>query len=434
MSFSVWERDGSTESRQGEGSIKYLLESSPLIGRRLTERKYLCKSLAAIALIIALVAISACTSSSSGDSSNAPAEDESLEGLPSDFQRMAEVWRLLNREHIDGESLDGKTLSDGAIRGMLQALDDPYAAYLTAEQFSVESQDIQGFFEGIGAEVGVRDGRITIIAPMPDAPAEQAGIRPGDIILEIEGESTQGLSLMEAVTKIRGEKGTAIELLILHLDSSEPQLLRIVRGVIPLDSVRLTMQVGAIGHLRISTFTGTTNDEIKEALERFERSRGKGLILDLRNNPGGLLSSVVNVTSQFLDEGLVLYQVDAQDNRTDWQVKGGGKAKDIPMVVLVNNFSASASEVFAGAIMDHDRATVVGTATFGKGSVNNLFRLTDQSGINFTIARWFTPDGALIEGEGLTPDVIQEPSEVEGEDAQLDRALEILEELIGRSG
>ena len=354
--------------------------------------------------------------------------------MPSEFQRMAEVWRLLNREHIDGDNLDGKDLSDGAIRGMLRALDDPYAAYLTEEQFSVESQDIKGFFEGIGAEVGVRDGRITIIAPMPDAPAEQAGIRPGDVILEIEGESTQGLSLMEAVTKIRGEKGTPVELLILHLDSSQPQLLRIIRGVIPLDSVRLTMQVGAIGHLRISTFTGTTNDELIDALERFERSRGAGLILDLRNNPGGLLSSVVNVTSQFLEDGLVLYQVDAQDNRTDWKVQKGGKAKDISMVVLVNAFSASASEVFTGAIMDHNRATVIGTQTFGKGSVNNLFRLADRSGVNFTIAQWFTPNGVLIEGEGLTPNVIQKSSEDESEDTQLDLAIELLQELIQRGG
>ena len=192
------------------------------------------------------------------------------------------------------------------------------------------------------------------------------------------------------------------------------------------------MQVGRIGHLRISTFTGTTNDELEDALVRFERSQGMGLILDLRNNPGGLLSSVVAVTSQFLEEGLVLYQVDAQDHRTDWKVRKGGKAKDIPMVVLVNAFSASASEVFTGAIMDHSRATVVGTQTFGKGSVNNLFRLADSSGVNFTIARWFTPDGSLIEGEGLTPNVIQEPSEDDSEDVQLDRALDLLEELIQR--
>ena len=402
-----------------------------MIRPRWIRRKSFYGILAAFALTMTLVAITACSSNSS---SSALAGDEALEGLPSEFERMAEVWRLLRREHIDGEGLNGKELSDGAIRGMLRALDDPYAAYLTPDQFSIESQDIKGFFEGIGAEVGIRDGRITIIAPMPDAPAEQAGIRPGDIILEIEGESTQGLSLMEAVSRIRGEKGTPIELLILHLNSSQPLLLKIVRGVIPLDSVRLIMLVGRIGHLRISTFTGTTNDEFKEALERFERSQGAGLILDLRNNPGGLLSSVIDVTSQFLEDGLVLYQVDAQGNRTDWEVKKGGKAKDVLMVVLVNEFSASASEVFTGAIMDHGRATVIGTLTFGKGSVNNLFRLSDRSGVNFTIARWFTPNGSLIEGKGLTPNVILEPSEDESDDVQLDRAIALLQELMQRSG
>ena len=194
------------------------------------------------------------------------------------------------------------------------------------------------------------------------------------------------------------------------------------------------MQVGRIGHLRLFTFAGTTNRELKEALERFERAQGVGLVLDLRNNPGGLLSSVVDVTSQFIDGGLVLYQLDAQGKRTDWKVKGGGKARDIPMVVLVNEFSASASEVLVGAIMDLNRATVVGTTTFGKGSVNKLWPLTDGAGVNFTVARWFTPSGTLIEGEGISPNIIQENSEDETEDVQLDRAIEVLREEIARGG
>ncbi|MCH8297634.1 MAG: S41 family peptidase, partial [Chloroflexi bacterium] len=185
---------------------------------------------------------------------------------------------------------------------------------------------------------------------------------------------------------------------------------------------------------RLSGFTGTTGEELKEALERFERSQGVGLVLDLRNNPGGLVSSVVEVTSQFIRDGLVLYQVDAQGNRRDWGIKSGGKALDIPMVVLVNEFSASASEVFAGAIIDNGRATIIGTTTFGKGSVNNLWPLDDGSGVNFTTARWFTPNGSLIEGEGITPDVFLEPADDDDDDVYLDRAIEILKEQISRGG
>ena len=187
------------------------------------------------------------------------------------------------------------------------------------------------------------------------------------------------------------------------------------------------MQVGRIGHLRLSGFTGTTNDDLKEAIQRFQRSKGLGIVLDLRNNPGGLVSSVVDVTSQFIESGLVLYQEDAKANRREWKVKPDGSALDIPMVVLVNQFSASASEVLTGAIMDHDRATVIGTKTFGKGSVTNMWQLRDGSGVNFTTARWFTPGGTLIEGQGLVPDVILAPLDAdEDEDIYLDQAIQIL--------
>jgi carboxyl-terminal processing protease len=381
----------------------------------------------------ALLVAAACGGGESGPNSGPEPEPEA-EGLPAEFNRMAEVWDLLAREHIDGDDLVPKEISDGAIRGMLDALDDPYAAYLTPDQFSVESQDIQGFFEGIGAEVGIRDGRITILAPMPDTPAEEAGIRPGDIILEIEGESTKGISLIEAVTKIRGEEGTAVTLLVLHLNNSQPELVTITRGKIPLESVRLLMQVGQIGHLRVFGFASTTKDEIEKALDRFNRSKGAGIVLDLRNNPGGLLTSVVDVTSQFLDEGLVLYQIDAQGKRRDWDVKSGGKAVDVPMVVLVNEFSASASEVLTGAIMDHGRATVIGTTTYGKGSVNNMWPLDDGSGINFTVAHWYTPEGTLIEGAGIAPDIVEESTGDDSEDVQLDRAIEVLKDQIARGG
>ncbi len=368
------------------------------------------------------------------ESSQANQATPSVEGLPPEFGRLQEVWDLLKREHYDREHMDPAKVSDGAIRGMLQALDDPYAAFLNSQQFSLESQDFKGVFEGIGAEVGVRDGRITVLSPLPDTPAEQAGIKPGDLILEINGESTKGMTLTETVSRIRGQKGTTVQLKVLHRNTTEPVSITVTRGVVKIQSVRFLMLTGGIGHLRISTFAETTNQQVQDALTKFDRAHGVGLVLDLRNNPGGLLSSVVDVASQFLDSGLVLYEIDAHGERTDWQVKPGGHGRTIPLVVLVNEFSASASEVLTGAIIDHNRAHVVGNKTFGKGSVNTLRPLKDGSGVYFTIARWFTPNGTLIEGKGITPDIeATNPSDATA-DVQLDRAIQVLQEQAAQRG
>ena len=384
---------------------------------------------AALSVLLVLMLAAACGTQQAAEPDAAgPAQDE----LPAEFSRIAEVWELLREEHIKGDSLDPQAISNGAIRGMLEALNDPYASYLDSRQFEIANQDLKGYFEGIGAEVTLRNGQITVLAPLPDTPAEKAGIRPGDIILAIEGESAENISLLQAVNKIRGQKGTTVTLLVLHLGDTDPISIEVTRGVIPLVSVRLNMLDGGIGHMRLSSFSATTKRELLESLERFRDSDGMGLVLDLRDNPGGLLTSVVDVTSQFLDDGLVLYQIDAHDHRRDWKVEAGGKALDIPLVVLVNQFSASASEVFSGALMDHGRATVVGIKTFGKGSVNNLWPLDDGSGVNFTVANWYTPNGALIEGEGITPHIVLEPVEDFSTDVHLERAVEVLREQIAR--
>ena len=359
--------------------------------------------------------------------------EQAIEGLPPEFAKLSEVYELLEREHIDAGHLDPAVLADGAVRGMLEATGDDHASYLDSEQYSFQRQEIRGAFEGIGAEVTIKNGLITIVAPIPDTPAEEAGVKPGDVILSIDGEDIAGWDLWQAINRIRGEKGTTVEIEVRRDRTGETEVLEITRGVIQLRSVRLTMLVGQIGHLRITSFAGTTREELQRELDRFHRSKGLGLVVDVRNNPGGLLTSVVEITSQFIDEGLVLYQLDGQGNRRDWNAQSGGMALDVPAVVLMNEFSASASEVFAGAIMYHQRASTIGGTTFGKGSINNLWPLSDGSAVNFTIGRWYTPGGQLIEGEGIVPDIVQEASQDEAEDAQLDLAIEQLTKIIERS-
>ena len=359
---------------------------------------------------------------------------ESPEDLPPEFSRLTEVWYILKRDHFDRKDMDSKILSDGAIRGMLLAMDDPYASFLTAEQFEIQSQDYKGFFEGIGAHVSMRDNRIVIVAPIPGSPAEAAGILAGDIILGIDGDSTQGLTLLEAVSRIRGERGTLVVLSILHEGEDMPQEISVERNVIKLDSVQMRMMTGGVGVFTVTEFNANTYEQLENAFTRFETHSGKGMILDLRNNPGGLLNSVFQVADAFIDSKLIVYEVDSKGNRKNWNASRGGFALDVPLIVLTNRYSASASEVLAGALMDHNSAIIVGDKTFGKGSVNTLEKISDGSGIYFTIAKWYTPDGKLIEGEGLVPDVdlTQMDTLESGQDA-LDVALNIMKnDILGK--
>ena len=359
---------------------------------------------------------------------------ESPEDLPPEFSRLTEVWYILKRDHFDRKDMDSKILSDGAIRGMLLAMDDPYASFLTAEQFEIQSQDYKGFFEGIGAHVSMRDNRIVIVAPIPGSPAEAAGVLAGDIILGIDGESTQGLTLLEAVSRIRGERGTLVVLSILHEGEDMPQEISVERNVIKLDSVQMRMMTGGVGVFTVTEFNANTYEQLENAFTRFQTQGGKGMILDLRNNPGGLLNSVFQVADAFIDSKLIVYEVDSKGNRKNWNASRGGFALDVPLIVLTNRYSASASEVLAGALMDHNRAIIVGDKTFGKGSVNTLEKISDGSGIYFTIAKWYTPDGKLIEGEGLVPDVdlTQMDTLESGQDA-LDVALDIMKnDILGK--
>ena len=334
-----------------------------------------------------------------------PAIPEPAQDLPPELARVAEAYRILLEEHVDHRTLTAEQLSDGAIRGLLTALNDPHASYLSAEQYASEQEGYRGFFEGIGAQVTLTEAGLTVIAPIPGAPAEAAGILPGDLILEVDGENIESLTLVEAVNLIRGPGGTEVTLLVRHVGGSENVSITVTRGRIPIDSIAFKMLDNGVGHLWVYGFSNTTEDEVRGALDEFAAANGDALILDLRNNPGGLLHVVISVADLFLDGGSVLYEVDAAGDRTDYDSNRRGPGTDIPMVVLVNQFSASASEILAGAIKTNDRAPVVGATTFGKGSVNITRLLSDGSAIYFSIRRWYLPDGTQIEGQGVTPDI-----------------------------
>ena len=353
--------------------------------------------------------------------------------VPEELKAIWEAWEFLRREHVDRSELDPAALTEAAIRGMLRSLEDRGTYYVGPEVFRIESEELQGNFQGIGAHVQMRlDGKLIIVAPLEGSPAMAAGIKAGDLVLEVDGESIEGMSLLEAVAKIRGPEGSQVTLLVKHLGALDPVEIMVTRGVIPLVSVLLRSEPrDKVAHIRVTDFYADTARRLVETIAEAREAGAEALIIDVRNNPGGLLSVAIDVTSQFLEDGLVLYELDGDGNRTNWKVRKGGVATDLPLVILANEFSASASEILTGAIQDHERGTVVGTTTFGKGSVNILRRLSNEGGISITIARFFSPLGRLIEGEGLTPDVeVTHTDRQQADTMQLEKALEILEAAI----
>ena len=342
-----------------------------------------------------------------------------------------QVWSMLANEHVDRATFDPEIFTEASIRGMLIALNDPHTNYVRPDVFGIENADIRGRFEGIGAHVSMNaDGRLVVVAPIADSPAERAGIRPGDIILEVDGESLQGASLIEAVSKIRGPRGSIVNLLVQHVGSLEQVVIAVERGVIPLQSVILRSEPGhRVAHIRLTNFYEDTADKLTEEIKEALAAGSEGVVLDLRDNPGGLLNSVVDVTSLFLEDGLILYEVDGEGNRRDWVDRQNDDVLEtVPMVLLANQFSASASEILVGALQDQGRAKVVGRKTFGKGSVNILRQLDNGGGLFITFARWFTPNGRLIDRNGLEPDIEITHGDPQQEDIrQLEKAIETLE-------
>jgi carboxyl-terminal processing protease len=333
----------------------------------------------------------------------------SLEGL----DIIEQAWDIIFTEYIDRSKLASSNLSHAAVEGMVESIDDPYTSFLEAEYYEIGMSSLEGEFDGIGAYVTIQDEQLMIIAPIADSPADKAGIKAGDIILEIDGEPVIDMSLAEAIIKIRGPKGTSVSLLVLHEGDSEPEEIAVIRARVELPSVRFEME-GDIAYINITQFSERTDDELSSVLDDLDENTTKAIILDLRGNPGGLLETVIDVASRFISEGIVVEIMNNQGKVATLTVNTNMPTTDLPMVVLVDKTSASGSEVLAGALQDHNRAIVAGNTTYGKGSVNILRRLDDGSGLYITTARWLTPNGRIIEGQGIEPDI---RLELTGEDA-----------------
>jgi carboxyl-terminal processing protease len=326
-----------------------------------------------------------------------------------------QAWNIIFSRYIDQAKLDSANMSRAAIEGIIDTLNDPYTTYFTKAEFHQFTESLQGAYAGIGALVTIKDGNITIVAPIPGSPAEKTGIKAGDIILEINGESVTGLDLDKVVSKIKGPEGTVIKLLILRAGESQPLIIEITRAIVELPSVAYKMQQG-IACIAIIQFTERTDTELISVIQKLKQDNAKGIVLDLRDNGGGLLDAAVAVASHFLESGIVATTRDNEGNITKYEVDIEALRTDLPMVVLVNENTASASEVVAGALQDYSRATISGNTTYGKGSATIVYTLEDGSALNITIAHWFTPNERLIEGQGIEPDI---KLEVTGDDAIL---------------
>lgn len=345
------------------------------------------------------------------------------------FDVFWEVWDLLQRDYY-GDLPDEREMTYGAIRGVVELLGDPHTAFLTPEQASLWTADLQGSFEGIGAAVDEwPEGGVLIVEPFAGQPAWKAGLRRGDVILAVDGQDVTRMSLGEAVSLIRGPQGTRVRLLIRRAGEPEPFEVEVVRARIETPVVQSKMLEGNIAYLRLMEFTASSPGKVQAALRALMALQPRGLILDLRGNPGGLLDAAVDVASFFVPQGDILIERWQDGGEKHYPASGRPLIGDVPLVVLVNGASASASEIVAGAIQDSGRGLLVGERTFGKGSVQTPHTLSDGSLLRLTTAHWFTPHDRAIHGEGLTPDVAVEFTAEDaeaGRDVPLERALEIL--------
>ena len=363
------------------------------------------------------------------------------------LKRFSQVLNLVERNYV--KDVTQTDLVNGAVKGMLQGL-DPHSTFMDTEEYKEMQETTSGEFFGVGIEISMENGQVIVVTPIEDTPAFRAGLQSGDIIASIDGQPTQELSLQEVVSRIRGPTGTEVELGILHGEAKTPQTVRIVRDAIPLVSVKSKKLEDGYYWIRLTRFSERTTDELKEALNNANKESKatggvQGIVLDLRNNPGGLLDQAVSVSDIFLQNGVIV-SIKGRKNNTNRVYEAKSQSDDVrvPMVVLVNAGSASASEIVAGALRDQKRALILGERSFGKGSVQNIIPLADGSGLKLTVALYYTPNGSSIQAEGIVPDfeVVFEQPRAEGDkdkrphlrEQDLNRHLENAKDKKGKKG
>lgn len=364
--------------------------------------------------------------------------DETSKGLKNIFSNQdnidtdlfEEVWNVLHNEYLDKANINDQDLFYGAISGMVDALGDPHSIFLDPQLAKEFSQELEGSFSGIGAEIGLRDGHLVVIAALTGTPAERAGLKSGDRILAVDDKDMAGISSSEAVTYIRGERGTEVILTILPKNSQTPKELTIMREKIDIPSVVYKMEDN-IAIIEITNFNDDTDERLAKVAQQIINDNPQGVIIDLRNNPGGYLATAVEIASYWLEPGQVVVRESFSDKRNDQDYKAfkRNSLSHFKTVVLVNEGSASASEILAGALQDYNLAQIVGMTTFGKGSVQQLMNLKDRSSVKLTVAKWLTPNGRTIDGQGIKPDYEIDLSVEDydnGLDPQLDKAKELI--------
>lgn len=358
----------------------------------------------------------------------APAANPPREDLQQRFGLFWEAWSIIEREYNADAPLDLQKMVYGAISGAINSLGDPYTTFSEPAQARIFEEDLEGSFEGIGATVDLVEGLLVIVEPLESSPALKAGLRPNDVILEVDGQSLQGLDLTEAISLIRGPKGTRVRLLIHRPGMLEPFEVELTRDKIDLPTVSHQMLEDGIAYVRLTEFNNQATTRLRAALRSLMEEEPRALIFDLRGNPGGYLHIAVQVASQFIREGVVVIEKNSKGEVGELRADGRGLALDVPLVVLVDGGTASASEIVAGAIQDLGRGTLIGRPTYGKGSVQASYTLSDGSAVRVSIARWYTPNGHQLDGDGLTPDIVVEPDPEQSadDDPVLERARQFI--------